>query len=214
MAQMDTGGGDDHGKKKGKKRAKKSSTAIDMTPMVDLAFLLLTFFMLTTTFSKPQAMQINMPVKPENEDDQQKVAESTALTIILSDKDKIFYYFGIKDPQVETTDFGPEGIRKLLLDRNKKTIAGVEKIKADFAPKIKAAATSQEREDLTKQMKSEANKVKSEKDALMVLIKTDEKAKYKNVVDMLDEMAICTIGKYALVDISPAEKTLIEGLTK
>ncbi|MFM7079991.1 MAG: ExbD/TolR family protein, partial [Bacteroidota bacterium] len=62
MAQLNTepaGGG---GKKDGKVKQKKSTTHIDMTPMVDLAFLLLTFFMLTTTFSKPKTMEVNMPV--------------------------------------------------------------------------------------------------------------------------------------------------------
>src|SRR6185369_10650453 len=120
VQQQDSGSGKG---KHSKLRAKKASTHIDMTPMVDLAFLLLTFFMLTTTFSKPQAMQINMPVKPDKPEDQQKVAESTALTVILSEKDRIYYYFGIKEPKVEVTNFGPDGIRKILLDRNKKIIA-------------------------------------------------------------------------------------------
>ena len=70
------------GGKGGKKRAKKMSTKIDMTPMVDLAFLLLTFFMLTTTFNKPQTMEINMPVK-DNTDNPTELKASKALTVIL-----------------------------------------------------------------------------------------------------------------------------------
>src|SRR3954466_1233936 len=83
------------GGKHSKVRAKKSSTHIDMTPMVDLAFLLLTFFIMTTTFSKPKTMEINMPVKPKDSTEQQKVKESQALTILITDKNKIVWYQGL-----------------------------------------------------------------------------------------------------------------------
>src|SRR5436190_23908853 len=90
----------------GKKRSKKMSTKIDFTPMVDLGFLLITFFMLTTTLAKPKTMEINMPEK-EDVLDSTKVKASTALTVILSENDKIFYYFGIGEdgnpPEVLTT---------------------------------------------------------------------------------------------------------------
>jgi biopolymer transport protein ExbD len=210
MAEVDTGGGGDHGKH-GKKRAKRSSTKIDMTPMVDLAFLLLTFFMLTTTFSKPNAMEINMPLKDPTVEPP-KIAESTVMTVILSENNKIYYYYGITDPKVEQTNFGPDGIRKVLLKRNKKTIDAVEKIQKEFEPKIAAAKEDKEKTTLEKDMKIAANKVKGDKNALMVLIKTDDLAKYKNVVDILDEMAICTIGKYALVDITPVETEMIKNV--
>ena len=91
MAQLDTGGGGGKPGKHQKKRAKKSSTNIDMTPMVDLAFLLLTFFMLTTTFSKPKTMELTMPV---DDDTTKKQKVNNALTFLLTDKDKVFYYFG------------------------------------------------------------------------------------------------------------------------
>ena len=83
----------DSGGKGGKKRAKKASTKIDMTPMVDLAFLLLTFFMLTTTFAKPNVMQLTMPVKEKNPnpEEQTKIKASQAVTVILAPDDKIFY---------------------------------------------------------------------------------------------------------------------------
>ena len=206
MAEVNTG--DSGGGKHGKKRAKKSSTKIDMTPMVDLAFLLLTFFMLTTTFSKPQTMEINMPVK---DGETTPVAASTAMTIILSEKDKIYYYFGIENPTVELTNFGPNGIRKVLLERNSNAIQQVNALKKQYDAK-KIPETDKVKEQ--KALKQQINRIVGDKTALMVLIKTDEKAKYKNVVDMLDEMAICNIGKYALVDVTLVELELIKTSSK
>jgi biopolymer transport protein ExbD len=108
------------GKGSGKSR-KKSSTNVDMTPMEDLAFLLITFFMLTTTLSKQQIMQLNMPDKTDKEVDRPDVKESQAMTIILGENDKVFYYT-TKDgvPEFNETDFNPEGgIRSVLLDKNR-----------------------------------------------------------------------------------------------
>lgn len=174
MAELDSGGGG--GKKKGKKvRSKKMSTRIDLTPMVDLGFLLITFFMLTTTLSKPKTMEINMPVKPKDTDVQQAVKESQTLTLILSKNSRVFYYMGITDPKVEYTNFSANGIRKILKEKDAK--------------------------------------VRSEgKDGLIVLIKADDEAKYKNMVDILDEMKITEIKRYAIVDISPVELDLIKDL--
>src|SRR3954470_1101293 len=86
----DSGGG--KGGKHNKVRAKKNSTHIDMTPMVDLAFLLHTFFMLTTTFSKPKTMEIVMPVKPDKPEVELKI--NNAVTVLLGDKNRIFWYYG------------------------------------------------------------------------------------------------------------------------
>ncbi|WP_400192421.1 ExbD/TolR family protein [Hymenobacter sp. B81] len=107
--------------KGGKKRAKKMSTKIDMTPMVDLAFLLLTFFMLTTTFAKPSAMQISMPVKPKPEDEQTELKASLAFTVLLGENNKLYYYEGLLDqsvkPELKASDYSANGIRKVLLER-------------------------------------------------------------------------------------------------
>jgi biopolymer transport protein ExbD len=94
---------------------------IDMNPMVDLAFLLLTFFMLTTTFNQPQAMELVMPAKPKPEDQvkEQPVKESRTLTFILGENDALFYYRGITDAQLESVEWGREGLRKLLLNSNR-----------------------------------------------------------------------------------------------
>lgn len=167
MAEIQGGGGG--GKKKGDKvRVKKASTRIDMTPMVDLAFLLLTFFVMTTTLNKPQTMEIVMPEKTEEDDKQPLVNENHVLTLVLDKDDKIYWYVGITDPKVEVTDFSASGIRKVLLEK-KNTI-----------PK------------------------------LVVLIKASDNAKYKNMVDILDEMNISTIKVYALVDITKVDEELIK----
>jgi len=164
------------GVKKGKKHGrKKMSTRVDLTPMVDLGFLLVTFFMLTTTFSKPQTMEINMPVKPKEEvadEEQNKVKASKALTIIIGEYNRIFWYQGLPDQknQPEETNFSADGIRKVLLEKN-----------------------SQIRD-------------------MVVLIKPTDEANYKNVVDILDEMNISNIKRYAIVDITPVDLDLIKKL--
>src|SRR5258708_1184625 len=107
MAEIAQGGGG--GKKDGKIRAKKSSTRIDMTPMVDLAFLLLTFFILTTTLQKPQTMEITLPEKPKEDDKPPEVNEKKVLTLVLGADSKIYWYVGITDPKVEKTDFSTLG---------------------------------------------------------------------------------------------------------
>ena len=208
MAELNTDDGGGGGKHGGKVKAKKSSTKIDMTPMVDLAFLLLTFFMLTTTFSKPQAMEINMPVKDKVEDPP-KIPGNQTLTLLLSDKNRIYYYMGADDPNlpptVEYTTFASNGIRKLLIDKNKeinKTYDKVEALKKEFLDgKIDE-----------KKYKEEKNKVVGDKKALIVLIKADELSNYKNLVDILDEMSICNIGRYAIVDITTSETDMIKNV--
>ncbi|MCB2378830.1 biopolymer transporter ExbD [Hymenobacter sp. BT635] len=110
--------------KGGKKRAKKMSTKIDMTPMVDLAFLLLTFFMLTTTFSKPTVMQLTMPVKPKPDDPPQELKASNAFTILMGENNKIYYYEGLLaddvKPELKASSYDANGIRKTLLERRQR----------------------------------------------------------------------------------------------
>jgi len=166
----------DSGHKKGKKKGrKKMSTKIDLTPMVDLGFLLVTFFMLTTTFSKPQTMEINLPVKDQevNIEDEPGVKASKSLTIIMSEDNKLFWYIGLTTEPIEgplETNYTADGIRKVLLEKN---------------------ATIQD---------------------LVVLIKPADKSIYKNVVDILDEMNISNIKRYALVEITPEDMDLIKNL--
>ncbi len=116
MAEVQQGGGDS--KKGGKVRAKKMSTKIDMTPMVDLAFLLLTFFLLTTTFNKPKTMEVNMPDKVDDETQQTKINERDILNLVLAENDKIFYWVGL-EPPINETNYSKDGIRKVVLEHTR-----------------------------------------------------------------------------------------------
>lgn len=117
----DVGGGDS-GKKKGKKgRKKKGNPRIDMTPMVDLGFLLLTFFVLTTTMSTPTTMPVVVPEdRPEDTTKLPPVAEGKVLNLLVSGKNRIFYYQGIKDVELSMTTYSPNGLRPIVQDYQKK----------------------------------------------------------------------------------------------
>jgi len=207
MAEIAEEGGGGHGK--GKKRRKKPSARIDMTPMVDLAFLLLTFFVLTSTFSKPKTMEINYPAKPKPTDNVKPPEVKNGLTLILT-KDRIFYYKGEfilpNDPkgrpatQLEETDFSINGLHKLLVDLNK---SAIEEIKV-----LEEKAKRKEIPDTTfKRLVMEA---KGKKEALTVLIKTDDQATYKNFIDVVDELNLAMVGKYVTVDMMPQENELLK----
>jgi biopolymer transport protein ExbD len=164
--------------KAGKKpRARKHSFRIDMTPMVDLSFLLLTFFMLTTTFAKPNVMQLQMPVKSPI---LTPIKESGALTIMLGAGHRVYYYLGLNEPgdpsvpvpTLHTTDFGSHGIRQALL--------------------------TEQAWRRTKQL-----------GPVFILLKSGPKARYSDLVDILDEMNITGQRKYALTDLTAADRQLL-----
>ena len=122
MAEMDTSGGGGHHKKgPGVKKAKKLSTRVDLTPMVDLGFLLITFFIFTTTMSQPTAMKLFLP-KDVEEKDQNKLKASGALTIMLAKNNNIFYYEGELAPDgsnFKSSNF--KDIRKIIIDKKRVT---------------------------------------------------------------------------------------------
>lgn len=190
MAQIDTSGG---GKKGKKVRSKKMSTAIDFTPMVDLGFLLITFFMLTTTLSKPTIMPVVFPDKKDlKEEDLPPIKESKVLTLLLGKEDKVYYYEGITDPKLDSTDFSAEGIRKIIL--NKKDRVNTE--------------WGQEEVEVTNKQSGE--KEMKKRSFITVILKPTKDSRYKNVVDAFDEMSICNISRYVLLDISKAEEDFIQ----
>lgn len=206
---------EEKGKKGGKRRAKKQSTRIDMTPMVDLMCLLITFFMLTTAFSKPKVMVITMPEKDKSEDPKNapKISAERTLNILLTEKNEVFYYQGMADakklplPQLIKTDFSKDGIRKVLLIRNRDLFTKI----AEYREKrlkglIVVADTTADNE--IKKMKKE------DKHGPIVLIKADNKAKYKDIVNIIDEMAICNVASYAIVDMVPVELDMLKTAPK
>jgi len=118
MAELDTSGGGKH--KGGKVRSKKSSMRVDLTAMVDLAFLLITFFMLTTTLMKAKAMDMAMPDKDEQHD-QLPVPATRTMTILLGSHNKLEWYMGETGKSAPTVDnFGKNGLRKALVDNSDK----------------------------------------------------------------------------------------------
>lgn len=122
MAEMDTSSGGGHKKGPGVKKGKKMSTRVDLTPMVDLGFLLITFFVFTTTMSQATAMNMNEP--KDDPDQQLKVKNSGAMTILLGKQDQVYYYFGeliaeTASQQFKSTNF--KDIRQVILDKKKAT---------------------------------------------------------------------------------------------
>jgi len=202
------------GKKGGKRRPKKQSTRIDMTPMVDLMCLLITFFMLTTAFSKPKVMVITMPEKIKNPTEKPpEIPAWRTLNILLTDNDVVYYYVGNADPKkpplptLVKSDFSKDGIRKVLLEKNKDLFTEIMTFREKrHSGKLVVADTSADQQ--IKKMKKDDNK------GPIVLIKADEKAKYKDVVNIIDEMAICNIASYAIVDITPVELGMLKTAPK
>lgn len=211
MAEIAEGGGGGH--KGGKKRAKKQSTRIDMTPMVDLAFLLLTFFVLTATFSKPKSMELTFPAPPPP--DQKPDEIKKGITLLLTKDNRIFYYEG--EFRAEANDKGPKtelqeldfsqdsknSLHKYLLEKNKPMH---EQILA-----LKAKHDNNQLPDST--FKRLVKERKADKESYTFLIKTDDQATYKNVIDVIDELNVNVVGKYVMVDIMKTEMDLMNEKT-
>jgi biopolymer transport protein ExbD len=182
MAELDTSGGG-HKKGPGVKKGKKLSTRVDLTPMVDLGFLLITFFIFTTTMSQPTAMKLILPddkVKPE---EQNKAKESGALTILMGDDNHIYYYEGQLKPDASnllSASYNGENSIRDIIMKKKVQVRSIAQDPSD-----------------------------PEKD-LVIVIKPSSKCNYKNVIDILDEMSINVVKKYALVDIFDIEEQLVQ----
>lgn len=185
MASIDTGGGDSgHKKGPGVKKAKKLSTRVDMTPMVDLGFLLITFFIFTATLSTPNTMRLIMPKDEKDPENQTEVKESGALTILMGKGNQVYYYEG--QMAADGSNFKSSSyadIRKVIEDKKK-------------AVKQLGRSLGYPKDSLDKDM--------------VVVIKPNAEATYKNTVDILDEMTISNIMRFALIDITPQENDAIK----
>ena len=168
MAEMNVSGG---GHKKGKKvRSKKMSTRVDLTAMVDLGFLLITFFMLATTFNKPKTMEVNKPAKEKPDVVEPPIKMSKTATLMLGNNDKVYAY--VSPDEIDATtelvldslDYSPNGLRKFIQRRQ-----------------------------------SEVQAQWGNKDDLFVMIKPLPASSYKNIVDVLDEMTINDVKRYAIL---------------
>jgi biopolymer transport protein ExbD len=204
MAEIVQAGGGGH--KGGKKRAKKLSTRVDMTPMVDLAFLLLTFFVLTATFSKPKSMELTFPAPPPPDLKPQEIKKG--ITFLLTKDDRIFYYEGQfrqadddkgKKTTLSELDYSQGSLHKYLLEKNKEM---QDRIKA-----LDERHAKGQLEDTT--FKRMVREVKADKNSYTYLIKADDQATYKNVIDLIDELNINVVGKYVMVDLMKPELDLI-----
>ena len=194
------------GGKNGKSKQKKFAVRVDFTPMVDMNMLLITFFMLCTTLSKPQTMEISMPSNDKNITEQQKsmVKASQAITLLLGADNKLYYYEGepnYKDyTSLKETSYTPDGIRSILLQ---KIAAAVNKVRALKQQKLDLKISEEE-------YRKQVSEIKSGKDTPTVIIKATDDASYKNLIDALDEMQICNIGKYVITDIAEADEFLMK----
>ena len=184
MASLDTGGGDSGHKQRGVKKPKKLSTRVDMTPMVDLGFLLITFFIFTSTMSTPTTMALNMPKDEKDPQKQNEAKESGSLTILLGKNNNVYYYEGLLKP--DASNFQSTNFKDIRDEIIKKRNDVMQLGRAQGYPK----------DSLDRDM--------------VVVIKADQDATYKNTVDMLDEMTINGVKRYALVDIDPTEVALIQ----
>ena len=200
MASIEGGGDDGHKKGPGVKKAKKLSTRVDMTPMVDLGFLLITFFIFTATMSSPKTMDLNMPKDTEDKKDETLVKQSGALTIMLGKGDKVYFYEGELLPDgsnFKSSTF--KGIRDEII-RKKQEVKKAH-VHDDKCQAIKDKA----------QKNNDPNWETADLDRdFVVVIKPNAEATYRNTVDILDEMTINNVKRFAMIKIADTENQLVK----
>ena len=203
MSSIDVAGGDSgHKKGPGVKKAKKLSTRVDMTPMVDLGFLLITFFIFTTTMTTPTTLDLNMPKDIKDEKEQTEAKESGVLTIMLGKADQVYYYEGkllvdATGNNFKSTTF--KGIRDIIINKKK-----------DVISRHVHDETCKKTQDRAKQEGDPDWETACADRDFIVIIKPSDDATYKNTVDILDEMTINQARTYAMVKIIKEEVELIK----
>ncbi len=208
--------------KKKQSRQKKMNTRVDFTPMVDMMMLLITFFMLCTSLAKPQTMNLTMPSNDKNISDQDRNAAkaSQTITMYVCGNDKIYYVEGIPnydDPAcLKETTWGNDGIRDVLIKHV--TEDGFTPVADIMAAKIKLDQKKLENpaqypdsiydQALAKIKRGELETGKIP--TMTIIIKCTDESSYKNMVDALDEMTICSIGTYVIDKINEDDLKLLE----
>ena len=188
--------------KKKASRQKKINVRVDFTPMVDMMMLLITFFMLCTSLAKPQTMELSMPSNDKNMQDEDKsvTKASYTITIYVAANDKIYYVAGLPkydDPTcLKETTWGKEGIRKVLITH----------VTEDGTQPVQQVMLAKAKLDEIKAGDINGQKIQT----MTVIIKATDKSKYKNLIDALDEMQICSIGKYVIDKINPDDEKLLK----
>jgi biopolymer transport protein ExbD len=200
MASIEGGGDTGHKKGPGVKKAKKLSTRVDMTPMVDLGFLLITFFIFTATMSSPKTMDLNMPKDTDKKEDETKVKQSGALTIMLGKGDKVYFYEG---------ELAPDGANfksSTFKDIRNEIIRKKQEVIKNYVPDPK---DEEIKEKAKKNGDPNWEKAALDRD-FVVVIKPNDEATYRNTVDMLDEMTINNVKRFAMIKIADTENQLIK----
>ncbi|MCL1938851.1 MAG: biopolymer transporter ExbD [Candidatus Azobacteroides sp.] len=198
----------------GKNKQKKQQLRVDFTPMVDMNMLLITFFMFCTTLLKPQTMNINMPTKDKPVvDSGNDVRASGAVTVILAGNDEIYYYLGMPAEDGSSyedasflvqSSYAPDGFRQVLLKKNAGTYEQIQDLKVQLQ-------RGEINDSIFRKMSADIQDkaMKELKIAPTVMIKPTDLSTYKNLVDVLDEMLICNIGAYAVIDMSDGDRYLL-----
>lgn len=162
-------------------RRNRRSPRIDFTPMVDLGFLLITFFMLTTTLHKPNVMPL---VMPDSDGRPEPTRASRSLTLLLGSENRVFWYEGLPDTlHLQETGFDVDGVRAVVLDKMRRLEqqSGLQSYKDAKTGDLKQGSY------------------------LNVVIKPCPDSRYENLVDALDEMNICHVRFYCIVNPLPLE---------
>ena len=208
MAQLDTGGNSNS-------KQKKMNARVDFTPMVDMIMLLVTFFMLCTTLLKPQTMEITMPSDKDDIKKEQKsqVQTDEAITIIIGKDNKLYYFEGKpSEAQLQETTYGKDGIRAVLLRKNQKAKVQVDalrrKLQGQFTSNVEQAKKNKEA------FKEELRKIKNADGTPTAIIKPMDESTYLNLINVLDEMQNCYIGKYVIDKVNDQDKKMVEEFGK
>ena len=208
--------------KKKESKQKKMTVRVDFTPMVDMLMLLITFFMLCTSLSKPSTMELTMPSNDENtqEDQKNEAKESQTITLYVTADDGIYYGKGIPEYDnpdwVQQTTWGDQGIRDVLRNHVigdgtrpvNQILLAVERLKNDRKNNPLQYNDSTYQKELNKIKKGELKEGKV--NTLTIVIKPTDNATFKNMIDVLDEMQILSIGTYVIDKISPDDIKVLE----